>query len=244
MRRVCVVTGAAGKLGSRICERLSADYNILGVYHQNLPSQFDSQLVQSFDPLTRETVQCKSLSLPYLIKADLKKADDQKRIVEVCLARFGKIDLLVNAAADIRFYGELKYTWSHLASVQDQLFLNAIAPVLLASSFVDYFWKKSAEQNRQFNRNIINVSSVSGLNVYPGFGQGFYSASKAALNYLTCHLASEYENIAIRANAICPVDFPGTIATEAVVDEIVRLDSSKESGKVFLLDEGGSRATN
>jgi NAD(P)-dependent dehydrogenase (short-subunit alcohol dehydrogenase family) len=242
MKRVCVVTGAAGKLGSSICKRLSSDYNILGVYHRNLPEQFDSQLVRSFDPLN--CVGGEWDASTYLVKADLRKANELKKIVEVCLARFGKVDLLVNAAADVRFHGDLKYAWKYLAEAQDQLLLNTVVPVLLASSFFEHFWKRDVQQNRQFNRNIINVSSVSGLNIYAGLGQGVYSASKAALNYLTCHLAAEYEPIAVRANAVCPVNFPGGIATEVVVDEIVRIDSSNDSGKVFLLNEDGSRTTN
>ena len=169
---------------------------------------------------------------------------NSKRLSKYVSPDLVEFDLLINAAADIRFYGDLRHAWKYLTSAQDQLHLNAIVPVLLASFFVDHFWKYDAEQNKRFNRNIINVSSVSGLNIYRGFGQGVYSASKAALNYLTCHQAAEYETIAVRANAVCPADFPGTIATEVVVDEIVRIDNSNESGKVFLLDERGSRATN
>jgi NAD(P)-dependent dehydrogenase (short-subunit alcohol dehydrogenase family) len=216
----------------------------LGIYHQKVPTIFDSQIVRSFDPVDRSTLGRQPSNSPYLIKANLKNLDEIDKVVDVCLARFGRIDLLVNAAADIRFHGELNYARKYLTGAQDQILLNAITPIVLASAFAENFWKHKCEENRRSNRNIINVSSISGLNIYPGFGQGFYSASKAALNFLTCHLASEYETIGLRANAVCPASFPGTIATETVVDEIIKIDHSMQSGKVFALDERGVRAMN
>lgn len=42
------------------------------------------------------------------------------------------------------------------------------------------------------NRNVVNLSSTAGLFVYPDLGQSVYAASKAALNHLTYHLASDF----------------------------------------------------
>ena len=174
MRRVCVVTGAAGELGSCICERLSAEYDVFGTYHERLPTTFSSQIVRSFDPFDRSSLERQPPNTPYLLKANLKNLDEIEKVVEVCMARFGKIDLLVNAAADIRFYGELSYARKYLASAQDQFFLNAFVPILLTSAFAEHFWKHKSDENKRSNRNIVNVSSVSGLNIYPGVGQGVY----------------------------------------------------------------------
>jgi NAD(P)-dependent dehydrogenase (short-subunit alcohol dehydrogenase family) len=93
-------------------------------------------------------------------------------------------------------------------------------------------WKNERAANHEFNRCVINVSSVSGLHVLPNVGQGFYSASKAALNFLTRHLAQELQTYSVRANAICPARFPECIPVGRVVDKVLELVRSRRNGEV------------
>jgi len=243
VERTCIITGAGGRLGSRLCERLAGHYEVLGVYHRASP-HCDSQIVRSIDVLESQGHNRFPNRPVHLVKADLCDPRDIERIVEVCLARFNKIDLLINAAADLRFYGSLLHASKFLAQAQKQIYLNSFAPILLAAAVGMNYWKDHPEDNRKANRNIVNVSSISGLNIYGGVGQGFYSASKAALNYLTCHLAIDYEALGVRANAICPSGFPDIVPTDLVVDEIIKLDQSDMSGKVILVDKDNVCLTN
>ena len=89
------------------------------------------------------------------------------------------------------------------------------------------------------NRNIVNVSSTSGAYVFAG--QGGYSASKAALNMLTCHMADEFAAIGIRVNAVAPDTFPQRVSTESVCDAIARVDQQPISGRLLLLEAEGER---
>ncbi len=54
----------------------------------------------------------------------------------------------------------------------------------------------------------MNISSTAGIYIYPGHGQSIYSASKAALNYLSMHMGDEFSSIGVRVNALAPTSFP------------------------------------
>ncbi len=51
------------------------------------------------------------------------------------------------------------------------------------------------------------MSSTAGLYVYHGLNQAAYGTSKAALNFLTIHLASEFRLLNVRVNATAPNTF-------------------------------------
>jgi 3-oxoacyl-[acyl-carrier protein] reductase len=90
------------------------------------------------------------------------------------------------------------------------------------------------DKNKKRNRNIINVSSISGLHVYRN--QGAYAPSKAALNLLTRYQAVEFAEYNIRVNAIAPTGFPSIISTESVADALREMDQSSETGLIKVMD--------
>jgi NAD(P)-dependent dehydrogenase (short-subunit alcohol dehydrogenase family) len=230
MTPVCLVTGSAGKLGSALCRALMPTYQIAAVYRKKLP-QFPSQLRSVID-LDRSREGLEPVGVPFCIQGDLTRKEDVRRIVEVVLARFGQIDVLIDSAADTRYHGKLLELSFDSKTVEDQLITNCIAPIQLASAIFQESWKDERAANHKFNRCVINVSSISGLYVYPSIGQGFYSASKAALNFLTRHLASELADYSVRANAICPARFPDSVPTDKVVSRILDVIESRVTGQV------------
>jgi NAD(P)-dependent dehydrogenase (short-subunit alcohol dehydrogenase family) len=159
-------------------------------------------------------------------------------VVDLVLERFGKIDLLVNAAGC--------YAYHHM--VEDDRFLNSIAPQFnvnvmvpakLASIVARGFWLNRKEGNLKENRNIVNVSSTSGLYIFPNAGQSVYSASKAALNYLTLHMADEFNAFGVRVNAAAPTTFPDIITAEQAAETILHLDEGAMTGEILVVDENG-----
>jgi NAD(P)-dependent dehydrogenase (short-subunit alcohol dehydrogenase family) len=70
-----------------------------------------------------------------------------------------------------------------------------------------------------------------------------HNVSKAALNYLMCHMADDLSVFVIRANAVAPTSFPGQIPTARVVSAILRLAEDDVTGKVLVIDEHGERLT-
>jgi NAD(P)-dependent dehydrogenase (short-subunit alcohol dehydrogenase family) len=68
--------------------------------------------------------------------------------------------------------------------------------------------------------HIVNISSESGLEYYPG--NGAYGVSKHALNALAEYIQRENQELGIRVDTICP----GMVVTE-MSRETPRLDHSK-----------------
>ncbi len=228
MTPVCLITGGAGRLGSALARALIGSYDIAAVYRTK-PPRFPSQLRTPID-LAGEAGPARRA---FCVQGDLARKEDIRRIVEVVLARFGQIDVVINSAADTRYHGRLLELSFDTSAVEQQLLTNCVAPMSLVSAIFQESWKNQRVDNRRFNRCVVNISSISGLCVFPSAGQAFYSASKAALNFLTMHLAYELADYSIRANAVCPSRFPDSIPAEKVVRSVSKLIESRETGQVM-----------
>ena len=124
--------------------------------------------------------------------ADYNSALDGDKIVNAVLARFGRIDALVNNAGILRDRSFLKMSdkqWNDVIQVH----LYATRNVCKAA------W--AAFRKQKYGR-IVNISSVNGL--YGQFGQTNYSAAKAAIVGFTKALAKEGKKYDIRANIVAP----------------------------------------
>ncbi|WP_437936861.1 SDR family NAD(P)-dependent oxidoreductase [Sorangium sp. So ce341] len=242
VKRVCLLTGAGGRLGSAFCRSLAARFDIAAVYRSRHPDA-PSQLEWRRDPLRPAARVPENDGAVFAIQADLSEEGAPARVVDLALARFGRIDLLVNAAADVTFWGPLLEAERLKERLRAQIELNVMVPVRLSALVAERFWRDRRDENAASSRNVVNVSSTSGLQIYGGCDQSMYSASKAALNYITCHMADEFAAFGVRANAIAPTSFPGQIPTERVVAAIAGLDGSDVTGKVLVIDEHGERLT-
>ncbi len=238
MRPVCVITGSAGSLGSALSRTLLSTHEVAAIYRQNLPD-VASQLRTPAD-LSGDPPNPGSRNQAYCIQGDLTNDADTRRIVEVVLARFGRIDVVINSAADIRYHGNLLDIGFDSDAVERQLVTNCVAPMKLVSVIFHEFWKHEGRANAQNNRCVVNISSVSGLYVFPSVGQSFYSASKAALNFLTVHLAYELSPYSVRSNAVCPVRFPESVPTEKVVSTVQEVIASRGTGEVVEVRRNSS----
>jgi 3-oxoacyl-[acyl-carrier protein] reductase len=121
--------------------------------------------------------------------------DDSHRTaaVEATLARFGRLDVLVNNAGINPASGPL--ATSDLGALRKTLEVNLIGTL---------GWVQEA--HRQWMRDnggaIVNVTSVAGIR--PQTALGAYGASKAAIVHLTAQLARELGPDGIRVNAVAP----------------------------------------
>jgi NAD(P)-dependent dehydrogenase (short-subunit alcohol dehydrogenase family) len=226
---VILVTGAAGKLGAALCRSLLPNNEVVAVYHErvpDIPSQFTWPAIRG----PKEHA-----DIAWCVKADLTDSKDVMRLVEVCLAKHGRIDSIINLAADTKYHGPLKDLCYGCDTVRNQLAINTIAPFILVSAIFHETWKHERDSNARYNRNVINLSSFSGMYVQQIKGQAFYGASKAALNLLTLHLAAELAPYAIRVNSLCPSRFPETIATDQVVAAVSKIARGTQTGEIVEL---------
>ena len=97
VKRVCVFTGASGRLGTDFIKRYRQDYDIVAVYHSQAPEGISQErwIVNPLDP---------GADIPenhdavFAVSADLVSDTEIKRVAELALARFGRVNLLVNGA--------------------------------------------------------------------------------------------------------------------------------------------------
>lgn len=237
MKKVCLLTGAGGRLGTIFCRLYAQEYDIVAVYRRR-PPDVSSQLQRFVEPLDWGATLPENEHPVYVVQADLCEDRNLSYVVDIALARFNRIDLLINSAADLSFQGSVMDCSRNTKKMMDQLNLNALVPLKLAATVVDRFWKNDGG-NREANRSIVNVSSTSGLKIFPLVGQSIYSASKAALNALTGHMAHEFETFGVRVNGLAPTRFPGIVSTEAVARAAGRLAEGDMNGEVLVVDKDG-----
>jgi len=233
-KRVCLLTGASGTLGTDFCQRYADAYSIAAVYRRHVPL-VASQEAEFVAPLEPGLDLAANHEPVFTVQGDISVEADCERIVESTLARFGRIDLLVHAAT-YSVWGPMLGSDTLRSTALGQLITNVVAPLNLSLIVAKRYWTSRQIENRMMNRNIVNVSSVAGLRLYTGSGQSVYAASKAALNHLTGHMAAEFDAIGVRVNATAANSFPSLVPTERATDAIVRLDESKETGVVVVVD--------
>jgi 3-oxoacyl-[acyl-carrier protein] reductase len=144
------------------------------------------------------------------LRADVSSEADVARLVDDTLTALGAIDILVNNAG-VGGGGEIH---AHDLAEWDQiLHINLRGAFLLARAVLPYM-------RRQRRGDILNISSESGLEHYPG--DGAYGISKHALNELSELIQRENQEHGIRVATICP----GMVVTEMTQDS-PGLDHSK-----------------
>lgn len=238
-KRVCLFTGASGRLGSTFCAKYADRYHIAAVYRTRPPSQ-PSQYGELVDPLNPGAVIPDNEHPVFAIRADLSHDADVERVVDLVLARFNAIDLVVNAAVHSVWDGMIE-SERLLESVMPQFMVNVRLPLKVATTVARQFWRDRDRENVARNRNVVHLSSVAGLRLYSGLGQSVYAASKAALNHLTFHMADEFRAFGVRVNAVAPNSFPAIVATESVAAGVVRMDESDLTGRLLIVDREGDR---
>ena len=143
-----------------------------------------------------------------LIEADLRTAEENRRVADEALAGLGGLDVLVCNAAYQMTYDQIE------EFPDDQL------PRTFATNVFSPFWLTKALASRlQPGGSIIVTTSVQAYS--PSEHLLDYAATKAALNNLVVNLAGELGSRGIRVNAVAPGPIwtpliPATMAAEKV----------------------------
>ena len=124
---------------------------------------------------------------------DVTQAVDVKKLVDACMARFGRIDILVNNVGR----SEPGDPVTMAESVWDeQLDVNLKSAFLTCKHVLPLM-------EAQGGGSVVNISSIAGLR-YLGKPQVAYSAGKAALMQMTQTTAVIYAARGIRLNSVVP----------------------------------------
>ena len=149
------------------------------------------------------------------VKADVRKDEDVRNLVDKTIERFGRVDVAVNNAGTEGQVGPLtEQTAESYAATFDT---NVLGVVLSLKHELRAMYA-------QKHGSIINVSSIAGLLGFPG--ASIYVASKHAVEGLTKSAALEAAGTGVRVNAVAP----GPIETPM----LNRFAGSEENKKGFL----------
>lgn len=179
--RVAIVTGASKGIGRAIAEQLAR------AGAQVVVSSRKQDAVDEVAAAIREGGG-DALGLA----AHVGKPEDRERLVEQTLAKYGRIDVLVNNAAVNPAFGPLLGVDE--AAFDKIVDVNLKAPFELGKRCQPHLAKNGVG-------SVINISSIGGVSPEPFLG--IYSVSKAGLISLTKVMAKEW-GPDVRANAVCP----------------------------------------
>jgi acetoacetyl-CoA reductase len=197
-KKVALVTGGTGGIGTSMCRRLAADgYAVVANYH---PAEQEAAEAWKQDPANQ--------AVAGIVAGDVSSAEASAAMVAEVEEKFGPVSVLVNCAGitrDTTFKKMSADQWNAVINVNLSSVFNATRPV----------WNGMLE--RGFGR-VINISSINGQRGQ--FGQTNYSAAKAGMHGFTMALAQEGATKGITVNTISP----GYIETEmtAAMREDVR----------------------
>jgi 3-oxoacyl-[acyl-carrier protein] reductase len=178
--QVALVTGSNRGIGKGIALRLASEGMKIVLHGYEA------------DELDATAAQFKSLGIQYAaVQSDFSRADGVEPLFKAALGTFGRLDLLVNNAADLRRHHMLQ---GDLPLLDHQLAVNVRAPYQCAY--------RAAEIMRDKGGNIVNISSVGGMQAH---WSGLpYDVTKGAINSMTQAMALELARYGVRVNAIAP----------------------------------------
>jgi 3-oxoacyl-[acyl-carrier protein] reductase len=185
--KAVLITGASSGIGAELARAFSAQGARLALHFNSHEAELRALASELPGPK------------PVLVRGDLSRRGEARRVVEEAASGLGGLDILINNAGGL---GERR----PIAEVDDALFdfvydLNVRAVIAATQAAIPHFEKAG-------RGNIINVGSIAGIDG-GGAGASVYSSAKAAVHNLTRHLARDLAKKNIRVNTVAP----GAIAT-------------------------------
>jgi len=188
-RKVVLVTGGAGGIGSAISRRFAAQgFNVAIHYcrHEDRSRQLAEELHRQYGVCAR------------IYQADLARRQEVEAIINSVYADFGCVDVLINNAgiAQQKLFTEITdEDWDNMFAVNVKGIFHCCQAVL-------------PSMIKRQKGKIVNISSMWGIT--GASCEVHYSAAKAAVIGLTKALAKEVGPSHIQVNCVAP----GLIATD------------------------------
>ncbi len=232
--RVALVTGAGKRLGRVVAVRLAEEGADVVIHYRTSALEAQSAVAE-IEKFGRRG---------HAIAADLTSVTDIKRLFDEAAKQFGRLDTLVNSAAN--------FLPSSIVSTTEEIWDTSLDTNLKAHFFCA---QAAAPLLRRTRGTIINFADTGGLLGWPGYIA--HSVSKAGVVMLTKVLAKALAP-EVRVNAIAPgtVTMPGdppewetdfiklaplrrTGAPSDIADAVVFLVQSQfMTGQILVVDGG------
>ncbi|MBN1436162.1 MAG: SDR family oxidoreductase [Sedimentisphaerales bacterium] len=200
--KTAVVTGGGGVLaGAIVKDFVLAGANVI------LWGRNQSTLDNKVEQLTKEALPAERLAT---VEIDLLQEDKIAAALKESVARFSKIDILVNGVGGSS--KRCSFVDLDTTEYEDIVRQNLLAGCVLPSKQIAKYW---IENN--LPGNILNIASMGSF--VPLSGGWAYSAAKAAVVNQTMAMAKELAPYNIRVNAVAPGFFLGKQNRKLLVNE-------------------------
>ncbi len=209
--RVVLITGASRGIGRRVADRLAKRGAILA-----LTARSEADLAKLVGELKAAGAQVEAFP------GDITAPADRARIVSETVARFGRLDVLINCAGVCSF-GEFSTSTEEV--VRKVLEVNFFAPAELIRTAAPHL--AQSFETADWRPAVVNVASICGRWGIPSMSE--HCASKHALVGLTEALRAEFVRFGIDVLLV----LPGLVRSDNLQKHLLRND-----GKIHLDFEG------
>ena len=223
--KVAVITGGANGIGRATVELFVAEGARVVV--ADLDDAAGADLIEQLDGAAA------------FEHTDVSDRDSVQRTVEAAVARFGRLDVMVNNAGIPSAFRRL---------MSDDL--RDFSKVMAVDLYGVLVGIQQAARQMGEGGSIINVASIAGVS--PGIGLFTYRAAKAAVIHVSRCAAIELAELGIRVNAIAPGNISTTINaafdTPTIVSKLQPLQrlgtpNDVANAAVYLASERAAQVT-
>jgi len=199
-RKVAIVTGGTGGIGTAISQRLTREYQVIACYFKG-GNHEEAQRWQSSQQQAGYNID--------ILYADISLFADCEKLIALAQERYGHIDILVNNAGvtcDTSLRKMSPQQWQQVIDANLTSTFNMtrnVLPIML---------------EQQYGR-IISISSINGRKGQ--FGQCNYAATKSALFGFSKSLAQEVASKGVTVNTISP-GYIETAMLDGVKEEVLQ----------------------
>lgn len=204
-KKIWLITGISSGLGKALTQSVieKGDFVIGTFRKQSQVDQFNE----------------KYSNTAFSVVLDITDKPSVEKTIEELIAKFGRIDVLVNNAG-VGFVGAIEETSTE--ETRKVFEANFFGTLELTKAMLPHMRKEK-------NGHIVQISSHGGIKAFAGFG--IYNASKFALEGFSEALAQEVEPLGIKVSIIEPGPFRTNFAGKGLIEaEKVIADYSETAG--------------
>ncbi|MDU7036135.1 MAG: SDR family oxidoreductase [Staphylococcus simulans] len=181
-KKVAVIIGASSGIGKGIALKLSNEGATVVLVARD---------EKKLDQVSTELRKAGAKNYE-IISADVTNREDIDRAVQQAVEEFGKVDILVNSAGQMK---SSAITEGEVQAWDDMIDVNLKGTLYAINAVMPHF-------QQQQSGHIVNIASISGFEVTKS--SALYSATKAAVHAITQGLEKELAKTGIRSTSISP----------------------------------------